>query len=400
MAPKIAYFAHDLADPAVERRIRMLGLGGAAVRPLGFRRTPHPVSTVGGVPAIDLGRTHDGNLVQRAASVVATLSRLNTVAQFVCGVDVILARNLEMLVLATRARSLYAPQARLVFECLDVHRMLVSATPGGLLLRFLETKLWRNVDMLLTSSPGFVRNYFAPRGCVAPVKIIENKLLPMDDNKSSAAPRSRPNGPPWRIGWFGIIRCRLSLDTLTALTRTMQGSVEVVIRGRPSAAVFANFENAIRDRPHIKYAGPYRNPDDLPRIYQGVHFAWAVDFFEKDHNSAWLLPNRVYESTAYGAVPIGLGGVETGTWLKQQAAGVVLSEPLDDQLIAFFRNFDQQSYARLAQAVNAIPPAKMITDRTECTDLVNALCRGNDCTETPRNDHLLGLSNDLEATTS
>ena len=29
MAPKIAYFAHDLTDPAVERRIRMLELGGA-----------------------------------------------------------------------------------------------------------------------------------------------------------------------------------------------------------------------------------------------------------------------------------------------------------------------------------------------------------------------------------
>ena len=193
-----------------------------------------------------------------------------------------------------------------------------------------------------------------------PVKIVENKLLPLDDGNRSAH-RSRPEGPPWRIGWFGMIRCRKSLEILTALARAMQGAVEIVIRGRPSAAVFANFDNSIRDRPHIAYAGPYRNPEDLPNIYQGVHFAWAIDFFEKGKNSAWLLPNRLYESLAYGAVPIGLSGRETGSWLKQQQAGVVISEPLEEQLIAFFQNLNQGSYARLVEAVDTIPRAKLVT---------------------------------------
>lgn len=399
MAPKIAYFAHDLTDPAVERRIRMLELGGATVKPLGFRRSPHFVAAVGGVPVIDLGRSQDGMLAKRAISVVAALSKLHAIEKCVRGSDVILARNLEMLVLAARARKLYAPRAKLVFECLDVHRLLVSDRSTGRLLRFLETKLWRNVDMLLTSSPAFVRNYFGPRGCVVPIKIIENKLLPLDNSYPGVAARSRHEGPPWRIGWFGMIRCQVSLDILTALTTTMQGAVQVILRGRPSAAVFANFDNAIRDRPHISYAGPYRNPNDLPGIYQGVHFAWAIDFFEKGRNSAWLLPNRIYESVAYGAVPIGLSEAETGTWLKQQQAGIVLSEPLDDQLIAFFRNLDQGSYARLVQAVKAIPPTKVISDRAECIDLVNTLCKGIDHTESPQNDHSLGMGTDLQATT-
>jgi hypothetical protein len=399
MAPKIAYFAHDLTDPAVERRIRMLELGGATVKPLGFRRSPHFVAAVGGVPAVDLGRTQDGMLAKRAISVVAALSKLGTVDKYVRGSDVILARNLEMLVLAARARKLYAPRAKLVFECLDLHRLLVSDRSTGRLLRFLETKLWRNIDMLLTSSPAFVRNYFAPRGCVAPIKIIENKLLPLDNSYPRVPPRARQNGPPWRIGWFGMIRCRQSLDILTALTTTMGGAVEVVLRGRPSGAVFANFEDAIRDRPHIKYAGSYRNPDDLPNMYEDVHFAWAIDFFEKGQNSAWLLPNRIYESIAYGAVPIGVSGVETEAWLTQQQAGVVLSEPLDEQLIAFFRNFDDRSYAKLLQAMNSIPATKVISDRAECTDLVNTLCKGIDHAESRQDDHLLGIGNDLQTTT-
>jgi succinoglycan biosynthesis protein ExoL len=398
MAPKIAYFAHDLTDPAVERRIRMLELGGATVKPLGFRRSPNSVATVGRLPVIDLGRTQDGMLARRAISVVAALVRLDIVAEYVCGCDVILARNLEMLALAVRARNLYAPRARLVFECLDVHSMLVSDHSAGRLLRFLETRLWGNVDMLLTSSPAFVHNYFAPRGCRVPVKIVENKLLPLDDGNCDAH-RSRPEGPPWRIGWFGMIRCRKSLDILTALARSMKGAVEIVIRGRPSAAVFANFDDSIRDRPHVVYAGPYRNPEDLPKIYQEVHFAWAIDFFEKGKNSAWLLPNRLYESLAYGAVAIGLSGVETGSWLKQQQAGVVISEPLEEQLIAFFQNLNQGSYARLVEPVDTIPRAKLVTGRAECIDLVNALYQGIVSTETHLSDQSRRLRKSLRATT-
>ena len=42
------------------------------------------------------------------------------------GADVVLARNLEMLIIASRARNLYAPRAALVYECLDIHRLLLS----------------------------------------------------------------------------------------------------------------------------------------------------------------------------------------------------------------------------------------------------------------------------------
>ena len=61
---------------------------------------------------------------------------------------------------AIRARKRYAPQAAVVYECLDIHRMLLSNGLHGRLFRSLESKLWRDVDLLLTSSPAFIRNYF------------------------------------------------------------------------------------------------------------------------------------------------------------------------------------------------------------------------------------------------
>ena len=132
---KIAYFVHDLSDAAVHRRVRMMVAGGAAVTPIGFRRQPNPVRDVEGIAAIDLGRTEDGRLSRRLISVVGALLTAGRLAEPLDGADVILARNLEMLTIASRARKLHAPRARLVHECLDVHRLLLSPRPEGRLLR-------------------------------------------------------------------------------------------------------------------------------------------------------------------------------------------------------------------------------------------------------------------------
>jgi succinoglycan biosynthesis protein ExoL len=369
---KIAYFVHDLSDAAVHRRVRMLTAGGMTVTPIGFRRTPAPIDEVEGIAAIDLGQTSDGKLAKRALSVVRALTKLGSLADELRGVDAILARNLEMLVVAARARSRYAPRATLIYECLDIHRMLLSKRLDGRLLRFLESRIWRDVDLLLTSSPAFIGNYFSPRGFPSPIRLVEHKVLMPDEDRSGAV-HVRTNGPPWRIGWFGMIRCRKSLDILSAIARETEGAVQVLIRGRPSAAVFDNFEETIRRLPHVQFGGAYRSAD-LPALYGEIHFAWAVDYFEQGQNSAWLLPNRLYEGAFYGSVPIALAEVETGGWLSQRGVGVVIEEPLERKLIDFFRQLTDYGYAKLASQVRGLPRRDLAFDRSDCHDLVEALC--------------------------
>jgi hypothetical protein len=377
MNVKIAYFAHDLLDPAVHRRIRMLVEGGAAVAPIGFRRSPRPVDSVEGITAVDLGPTADGRLARRALSVATALTRLDRVAEHVRNADAIIARHLETLVLAVRARELYAAKAAVVYECLDIHRMLLSNRPDGYLLRSLETKLWRDVDLLLTSSPAFVRHYFVPRRFPAPIKLIENKVFRPDAVPGLTAVARPPHGPPWRIGWFGMIRCRRSFEVLDWLTRAARGAVEVIIRGRPSTATFPDFHSLIARAPHIRYGGTYRNPEDLSAIYGDVHLSWAIDYYEKGENSTWLLPNRIYEGSLYGTVPIALSEVETGRWLAKRGAGVVLSEPIEPRLADFLRSLTQDGYAKLAAKVEALPRADLVSDPSECRALVEAICAGN-----------------------
>jgi succinoglycan biosynthesis protein ExoL len=373
MSAKITYFAHDLADPAVKRRVRMLKVGGAAVLPIGFRRGAKPITAIDGVPAIEIGGTADGMLFRRTMSVLAALTKLRDAGPRLRESHVILARNLEMLVLAARARKRYAPDARLVYECLDIHRLLLSPWFDGALLRFLESRLWDEVDLLLTSSPAFVRNYFARRNFAGPIRIVENKLFLLDDEHPCVPPPKRPPGPPWRVGWFGIIRCRKSLHLLSSLARATSGAVEIVIRGRPSSAVFPDFDAAIAHLPNVQYEGPYDNPGDLDKIYGNVHFYWAIDYLDSGKNSVWLLPNRIYEGSFYCAVPIGVACVETAVWLKRNGVGVVFNEPILEPLIDFFHSLNQVSYMQLVSVLASMPRVHLCSDQGECRALVDAL---------------------------
>jgi hypothetical protein len=370
---KIAYFVPDLTDSAARRRVRMFVRGGAEVAVAGFRRCPSPVAGPDGAPALDLGRTRDGRLLRRAASAVRAALDRERLARFVHGADVIVARNLETLLPAARGRALSPSNPPLVYECLDIHRMLLSPRGDGRLLRAVEDRLWREIALGLTSSPAFVRNYFAARGFPAPIRVIENKVLALEPGERPS-PHPRPAvGPPWRIGWFGIIRCRRSFDLLSRLTRAAAGAIEVVVRGKPSMVSFVDFERRVAGEPFIRFAGPYRNPEDLPAIYGDVHFAWAVDYFEAGGNSDWLLPNRIYESCAYGAPPIALAGVETGRWLTARGVGLALPEPLERGLAEAFSRLDAATYAELAARVAQLPTADVVCGDDECRALVCAL---------------------------
>src|SRR3984893_3842386 len=290
MSAKIVYFVHDLTDPTFHRRAKMLIAGGATLTPIGFRRSPTGLQSVQGLPVVDLGRSIDGQLARRTLSVVGTLAKIKRFETYVRGSDVILARNLEMLVIAARARRLYAAHAMLVYESLDIHSLLLSRHPAGSALRLIESALWREVDLLLTSSPAFVRNYFLPRHFRGPIRIEENKVLDLEDATPIRRPPRPPAGPPWRIGWFGMIRCRKSLRILGALADEAEGAIQIIIRGRPSTSVFPDFEVELKDLRNVHYLGPYSNPADLLNIYGQVHFNWTIDYFEAGQNSAWLLP--------------------------------------------------------------------------------------------------------------
>lgn len=366
MPSTIAYLVHDLGDAAVARRTEGLQAGGAQVALAGFYRRAAPAS-VAGAPAMPLGRSHDARLGQRAVLVARTLLAPGRLKALMRPADIVIARNIEMLAVAA---ALVRPGQTLVYECLDIHRKMLANGFASRALRWLERRLLARATRVIVSSPAFERDYFRRvQGFSGPVDLIENKVSALPDPlETGAIGPSQPG--PWTIGWFGMLRCRRSLAILGRLAARYDGRVRVLIAGLPSPDVFPDFPAEVARLPGVEYVGPYR-PQDLPRLYGRVHFAWCIDYFEEGLNSAWLLPNRLYESLAHGAVPVALAGVETGRWLE--AAGVGVRIPEGEAIGPAIAALTEAEYAALARAARALPRDRIAFSPDDHRSLVRQL---------------------------
>jgi hypothetical protein len=373
-AMRLVYFVHDLGDPAVVRRLDMLRAHVDSAVVMGFHRAAVPPAQVAGWPAIALGRTADARLGQRVLSVLRAGAMLHRLRAHLAGATVVMARQLEMLPLARSARNRYAPGAVLAYECLDIHRLMVATSMAGAALRGIEAHLLRGTDLLVVSSPAFIRDHLAPRhgAALPPVCLVENKVL-CSDLARAPAPIVRPPGPPWRIGWSGVLRCRRSLDLLAGLTRALPGQIVVDLSGKPALSAIPDFHARVAAEPGLRFLGPYDRRHDLPAIYRDAHFTWAIDFFEADANSRWLLPNRLYEGGLHGAVPIALASVETGRWLAARHAGVLLEEPLAPALLRALADLTPETYAAETARLHSLPIDTWLDDGRDGARLAAAL---------------------------
>jgi len=371
----VLYLAGSTGDPAVERRVRMLRDGGALVSVAGFRRAgsaPPSFETQG---YHELGQTFDARFAQRIYAIARAAGPLKTRMRSRNAPDVIMARNLEMLFLAVRLKDMWDGRPAIVYECLDVHRLMLRHDMIGRSLRGLERRLARKASLLLISSPAFAREYFGKLNQLGlPTRLVENKVLGSHARGQNPA-LSVVDGAPLRIGWFGALRCRKSLDILKRFTHHMGGAVEIVLRGRPALTEFDDFHGSIAANPYLSYEGPYQNPRDLPKIYSGVHLTWAIDYFEEGQNSSWLLPNRVYEGCLNGAIPIALAGTETASFLRAKGLGIILGDTHQDTLASAIGMLSRHQLLDLATAVARRPVTDFACGLEECGELVAALAQ-------------------------
>jgi hypothetical protein len=230
--------------------------------------------------------------------------------------------------------------------------------------------------MLIVSSPAFVTHYFQPLQRIdqrpgLTVLTVENKMFPAGGDILRKAAKRPAAGGPWRIGWFGMIRCKRSLSLLIDLATRRPELVDVAIRGRPAYAQFDDFAGQIERAKNVSFDGAYRAAD-LAAMYGGVHFNWSVDQFQDSGNSRWLLPNRLYEGGCFGAPPIAQTGVETGAWLARRGLGVLLDSPERD-LEGFLDSLNPAAYDQIVRRHASVPISTFANVVADCHALAAAL---------------------------
>lgn len=372
----IGFFGHDSGESTVIKRATAFMAHGASVTGFMFhrirRRSPPPPAWLN----FDLGVTHDRNYLRRLPQLVRGVFKAVRHHATLRQQHVLYARNVDMLFIAVAVNIIARTRALIVYEALDVQPIFVGQRLINRLFRWAERRLLAACDLVVVSSPYHMSEYFhSLQSYTGPWCLLENKVGAHPVPAGSAAVQSRlPSGPPWVIGFFGVLRCGRSLEILRRTAEALPRDVVVHLRGQASETDVPHrkLEELAASHPNILFEGAYANPHDLADIYGKVHFAWAIDYIAAQSNSKWSLLNRFYEGGLFGAVALAREGTATGGLVTQTGFGWVLPEPVDNSLIELLRGLKPADYARVRRAQTEAPRS-MFIDETDTRDLIRAL---------------------------
>lgn len=336
--PRIAFFAHERGDARVVKRIAALGDHGWKVIGFTFHRERDKVDVPPAWENIHLGTTYNRRYFQRLWAFVRCFGILWSKRAELAACPVIYVVNTDNALLALAGRFMAGSRAPLVLELADIQPAMTGSGVVSKCFRAIERFVLHRTAVLVTTSPGFVREYFLPvQNHQGEVFLLENKVYPSDKLPVTAASNEPVEfGKPWVVGCFGAFRCRRSLELMRGLAKRLDGKVRFVLRGYPAGTIADEFDALMENQSALSFGGAYHYPDDLAGMYGGIDFNWAFDESDPNGNSAWLLPNRIYEGGYFGVPALAGSSTETGRWIERNGVGWTFAEPLDETLAKFF----------------------------------------------------------------
>ena len=204
---KLAFFGHNVNEPAVRKRARSFVYAGIeTVGVMPHRGPPHSTTT----DLVSLGETRDRDYVGRLKPFLKSIAISLRTYPVLRDIDIIYARNLDMLACAHAFRLRNRLNVPIIYECLDVHDLLARDGPLASVLRRMECALLLRSDMLVYSSERFNEAYFRVHHAGDYRRqLVENRLNSKDVGPRPTTPRS-PSAQHLTLGWIGNLRCRRS----------------------------------------------------------------------------------------------------------------------------------------------------------------------------------------------
>lgn len=362
---RILLLVPDIADTITHNRVEAFRSAGHELVVAGFRRGRYKRSDPPGGPHICLGRTADARYGHRLAAILGALPRLWVWRKALRQADAAYARNIDQLVLALFCHLVLFVRAPIFYEVLDIQPIFVGNSVASVLVRLIERVCLRHIRLLIVSSGGFHANFYLPvQRYQGRWFLLENKLpasirTVASDRTAFARAREALSGPI-TVGYFGLIRGDATLELIEHLAKKLGNRVVFRFAGIVTSVDPTRFRHVVESNANILYDGQYANPADLPRLYGGVDFAWALDLEHIEGNSRWLMPCRFYEAGYFGVPCVAAKGFEIGRTIEEFKCGWTFEAPYEEALIHFFRSITAEDYARTRQRLLALPESTYV----------------------------------------
>ena len=207
---------------------------------------------------------------------------------------------------------------KVVMELGDLQQL---SGPGfmGFMVKYLDRWLVKKINGVVLTSPFYFSAYYASFQGIDRNKflIVENKVplsIEADVNNQRNADYEENNlYAKIKLGVIGSISDRAALQTLISIVKR-RDDMELHIFGDGDLQVFEGLSNCM-------IHGAFRSPEDLCEIYGKIDVNFIV-YDANDDNVKIALPNKLYESIAFGKPIICAKGVALAEIVESKRIGV------------------------------------------------------------------------------
>jgi len=242
------------------------------------------------------------------------------------------SKNVYVLGLDIRMVSTLIINSKIDYEISDIVWMYSAPLQKSILKR-IDTFLAKHANSVTFTSKGFYdahyKKYVKPENAI----IKENKFK----TYGKASPIEEIKRDYIRIGYIGAFRY---VDIFRNLMEVVKKNKNIILNfyGDGPAEIVAEMKNNASENQNIFFHGPFKNPDDLQRIYTENNLNFVV-YDNRMENERIAMPNKFYESGFFN-VPI---VAATNTYVGQRVLDQKLGWTSDigkDELAAFLEQLD------------------------------------------------------------
>lgn len=293
--------------------------------------------------------------------------------------DLVFCYNLDLLLICWISLIALNSKPKIIHDVSDIRSVLTGNGIIASFLRWLERFLLRRVSIVIVTSPAYVKEYFHLIQNLYDVcfHLIENKLNPDSTPEpiSNAEPRPDVDPPIFNIGYFGLIRCRKSLELLLKLATKAGGKFRVVLRG--VLLETEDFEPIIANHPFVEYKGPFVNPDDLPIMHQNVDFSWLVHAHSRE-NTKWSRIFRFYHAAYYQCPMIAQKDSQDGKVVEDLNIGLTIDISDSDESISELLKITNTQIKEWRNKVQSLPQSLSVIS-SEYDELIRKVEESCNC---------------------
>lgn len=333
------------------KRIAMMQEAGIEVEAVGFERTGHFV----GSPDCrmeSLGWLHHRRYFLRGMRLASCCPKVRAALK---RNDIAYAFSPDMALMALAAGvGLRKP---VVLEVADIRGLQVARSFAGQLFRRIDRRATDACSLLVVTSPHYYRYYRDWLNVKTPGLVVENKAAPSFADRiaprEQTAPAGRPPADrPLRIGLFGILRDKWSLKVIESVSRTSPQKFAFVLAGVPGKYTSGELQRPA-GRPNVKRLGPYRNPADLPPLFEEVDMVFAC--YPLEIPKKWSRSNRYYDACLFQKPLIVRDGTADAIETRRHDIGLVIEGRSVEAAAAALRGIAAEDWQRWRANMAALP---------------------------------------------